>query len=104
MATTNKAKAKGNQQADPSVTTAFQWLLAWAVFLAIMAILNRTRIGHAAIYYTLLLCVLFLVVTQYAWLSAALLPFKTLPPDAPDDGATEEQWQGISSTSGSATS
>lgn len=52
----------------------YRWLLAWAVVLVLVGLANRTRVGHAALYYLLALMLLFLVVTQYRWLTWALSP------------------------------
>lgn len=91
MASTSATKGTGQgQEKQPSATTAFQWLLAWGVFLAILAILNRTRIGHLVIYYVLLLAVLFVLVTQYAWIQAALAPIATMNGTRTDPNVQEE--------------
>ncbi|MBF6613880.1 MAG: hypothetical protein IVW55_12200 [Chloroflexi bacterium] len=58
----------------------FQWMLAWVVLLVLLAALNRTRLGHAALYYALLLMLLFLLVTQFAWFKGVLAPFRSLGP------------------------
>lgn len=56
----------------------FRWLLAWAVFLFILMLANRTRVGHVTIYYLLVLAALLLLVTQYRWLANVLAPIASL--------------------------
>lgn len=58
--------------------SAYAWLLAWGVVLAVLTFINRTRIGHAAIYYALLLMLFFVVVSNYRFITSSLAPFQTL--------------------------
>lgn len=57
-----------------SNASTFQWLLAWAVVIVLASLANRTRIGHTLMYYGLWLLLLFLLVTQYKFIAAALAP------------------------------
>lgn len=59
---------------------AYKWLLAWFVAIVILAGLNKTRLGHVFIYYWLWLLIIFLVVTQYKYIVAALGPLGTPVP------------------------
>jgi hypothetical protein len=52
----------------------YKWLLAWLVAIMVLTLINKTRIGHVFIYYWLWLLILFLVVTQYKYIAAALGP------------------------------
>jgi hypothetical protein len=52
----------------------FRWLVGWAVVIVLAALANRTRFGHAFLYYSLMLMLIFLVVTQYRFIIAALGP------------------------------
>lgn len=70
--------------ADEGPFSAFRWLLAWGVFLMLMSFVNRTRFGHALIYYGLALLILFLVVTQYQWFNWALAPLGSPEPQTGD--------------------
>lgn len=54
--------------------SAYAWLLAWTLTILILALANRTRLGHALLYYGVLLAILFLVVTQAGWFASALAP------------------------------
>lgn len=58
--------------------SAYAWLLAWGVMLAFLALVNRSRIGHAAIYYALLLMLFFVIVSNYRFIQTSLAPFQTL--------------------------
>ncbi len=53
----------------------FRWLLGWGVILALLSFANRTRFGHTLIYYTLVLMLVFLIVTQYAFFARVLSIF-----------------------------
>jgi len=61
---------------DPNTTSydAFQWVLAWAVVLAFLALITRTRLGYTLVYYALALVLLFLILTNYQWIASALAP------------------------------
>ena len=52
----------------------YKWLLAWAVAIAILTLLNKTRLGHVFIYYWLWTLIVFLLVTQYKFIVGALGP------------------------------
>lgn len=55
----------------------YKWLLSWAVAIAILTLLNKTRLGHVFIYYWLWMLILFLFVTQYKFIVSALQPLGT---------------------------
>ena len=57
----------------------YAWLVAWGVLIAILTLANRTRIGHAAIYYGLVLLLFFVIVSNYRFITTALAPFQSLP-------------------------
>lgn len=63
-----------SSDATSSNASTFQWLLAWAVVIVLASLANRTRIGHTLMYYGLWLLLLFLLVTQYKFIAAALSP------------------------------
>ena len=52
----------------------YKWLLAWAIAIVALTLLNKSRLGHVFIYYWLVLLIFFLVVTQYKFIVAALAP------------------------------
>lgn len=70
--------SSGNSQpasagTDENAST-FRWLLAWAIVIVLASLANKTRIGHTIMYYMLWLLLVFLVVTQYKFIAAALAP------------------------------
>lgn len=67
--------------------SAYSWLLAWGVLLAIVTLINKTRIGHAAIYYALLLMLFFVILSNYRFIQTALIPFASI-------GASSQGGQG----------
>lgn len=73
--------------------TAYAWLLAWLLVILVLALANRTRIGHTLIYYALVLALVFLIVTQAQWFAAALAPFGT-PVTSLDQSASASQGGG----------
>ena len=52
----------------------FQFIAAWLVFIVLMVGLNKTRLGHVAIYYGLLLLILVIIVTEYKQIAPFLNP------------------------------
>ena len=66
----------GQIAAAPDVqgASAFAWLLAFAVVIFILWLLNKTRIGHALLYYLLALAVISLLLINYRWLAGVLSP------------------------------
>jgi hypothetical protein len=73
----NYDASASNQQTsagtDENAST-FRWLLAWAIVIVGASLANKTRIGHTLMYYMLWLLLIFLVVTQYKFIAAALAP------------------------------
>lgn len=68
---------------DPSgqgavVGSAYRWVAAWTVLLVLLWAMNKSRIGHVVIYYTLVLMIVFLLLTQYQSIKMVLLPVTTL--------------------------
>ena len=72
---TSDAANSGPKQGKPS---AYAWLLAWGVLLATLALINRTKLGHAAIYYGLVLMLVFVILSNYRFVQTALNPFNSL--------------------------
>lgn len=52
-----------------------RWVIAWAAGILIIWLLNKSRWGHTIIYYTLVLMLVFLALTQYQWIAWVLQPF-----------------------------
>lgn len=69
--------------------SAYSWLLAWGVLLALLTLINKTRVGHAAIYYALVLTLFFVVLSNYRFIQTALIPFASI--GASHQGASGSQ-------------
>lgn len=65
---------------DTAWSDAYKWIVAWLVAIVILSLLNKTRLGHVAIYYWLWLLIIFLFVTQYQYIVGALGPLGTPVP------------------------
>jgi len=70
-----------------STFSSFQWIVAWLVLLILLALLNRTKFGHVLIYYSLVVMLIFLLVTNYKWFAGVMAPFRTLTPALNPAGA-----------------
>lgn len=46
-------------------TQTYNFILGWILMLVILALINKSRIGHSIIYHALLLMILLIVVTEY---------------------------------------
>lgn len=57
-----------------AVGSAYAQLLAWVVLGVFIWLINKTRVGHTIIYYSLVLMLFLLVVTQYQQIAASLKP------------------------------
>jgi hypothetical protein len=62
----------------PATYPAYRWVVAWGVLLGMLWLLSKTEIGHVAIFYGLILILLFLLATNYANFAAALAPLSNL--------------------------
>ena len=80
ITTTSKGDPLANTKQSNVGQTTYQWLIAWAIMLVLLNLINRTRIGHVTIYYSLWLMLLFLIVTQYQFIASALAPLDTPVP------------------------
>jgi hypothetical protein len=52
----------------------FRWIAAWIVFLVMLSVLNKTRLGKVVIYYSLVMIFLILVLTQAPFIARILQP------------------------------
>jgi hypothetical protein len=64
--------------ATESTNGVFTFVVGWGLMIVILTFLNRTRLGHAAIYYSLTLFILFIIVTQYKKLAPLLNNLPTI--------------------------
>jgi uncharacterized membrane protein YgcG len=91
--------ASGGQPDDYNTV---QWLMAWAVLGVVLFLLNKTRLGHALLYYGLVLLLVFMLVTNYRWFTNVLAPFSSLRPGlVPPEGTPQS---GAGSSPGGAAS
>lgn len=99
------------QAGETDNLSAFRYLAAWAVALVLLALINRSHLGHAIIYYLLVLALATLVLTESLRINELLLPLEgpqdrqhqPFPPDpgpgqAPANQAN--QIQGAGNTTG----
>lgn len=52
----------------------FAFIAGWTLLLLVLALISKTRIGYVLIYYSLLLLILFILVTEYAVIAPLLNP------------------------------
>lgn len=64
------------QTSDQTVSSAYRYMIAWLVIFVILFLLNRSRLGHAAIYYTLVLALVLLFITQAGAISSLVGPLQ----------------------------
>lgn len=62
------------QTSDQTVSTAYRYIAAWTLVLIALFLLTKSRLGYAAVYYTLLLAIVLLFVTQYQAIASILAP------------------------------
>src|SRR5690348_7684224 len=82
----------GVPDGEPGDIDAYRWLLAWVILIFTLALLNRSRLGHAIMYYALALMLILLVVVNYGFFAWALAPFqfigRAVNPGARDTSST----------------
>jgi hypothetical protein len=65
--------------ADVGGAAAMAWLTALAVLMFLLWLINKTRLGHALLYYLLALAVVSTLLANYRWLAGVLAPLTTVP-------------------------
>lgn len=50
----------------------YQFVAGWVVMIVVLVLINKSRIGHVIIYYSLLVILFFLLVTEYRQLGPLL--------------------------------
>ncbi|HLZ25038.1 MAG TPA: hypothetical protein VKQ30_23195 [Ktedonobacterales bacterium] len=80
ISTAAAAVASGADTSSPATsgTSAWAWLLAFAVLGLLLWLVNKTHIGHVLLYYLLVLATISTLLINYRWLSSALAPFTAL--------------------------
>ncbi len=66
--------ADGDTGATSPAVETLRFVVAWAVAIMVLSLINRSRIGHAFLYYALVLMLFLLLVTQYRWFANVLEP------------------------------
>jgi len=61
-----------------STASVFKFVVGWGLMIALLTLLNKTRLGHVAIYYSLMLFILFILVTQYQKLAPLIANLPTI--------------------------
>lgn len=61
-----------------STSSVFKFVVGWGLMITLLTFINRTRLGHVAIYYSLILFILFILVTQYQKLAPLLINLPTI--------------------------
>jgi hypothetical protein len=78
---TSTNTASNKPSTNPAVYTdigsGFKWVLAYTIAIVIFVLIAKFKAGYTAIYYSLLLCLLFLLVTQARFIYNALSPLFT---------------------------
>lgn len=78
--TSKASKSPGEEPAPshhpPKVVPAYAYLLAWFMLGVILTLLNRTKLGHAVIYYCLILLIFFVLVSNYRFIASSLRPLQ----------------------------
>jgi cell division protein FtsW (lipid II flippase) len=72
--TSGKTAPVAQTQTDANT---YAWIAGWVVFIAVLAMLAQTDTGHNVIYYSLVLIILVLVLTQYRRIVDLLAPVGT---------------------------
>jgi Lysozyme like domain len=91
--TLTKSSSSGNSstsfqttasKTNPDTTTpsgsGYVYVLAYTVAIAFFVLLTKSKVGYRAVYYGLLLCILFLFVTQSQFISTSLAPLTNPTP------------------------
>jgi hypothetical protein len=50
----------------------YQFIAGWVLLFILLIFINKSRVGHVLIYYSLLLMILLIVVTEYAQIAPLL--------------------------------
>ncbi len=59
-------------------SSTYTFVLGWILLITILTLANKSRIGHVLIYYSLLLIILLILVTEYAQIAPILSSIETV--------------------------
>jgi len=62
----------------PTENNVFNFLLGWALMITLLMLINKTRLGHVIIYYSLLLAIMLILVTEYKKLAPLLAGIQSI--------------------------
>lgn len=48
-----------------STNSVFKFVVGWGLMIVLLTLINKTKLGHVVIYYSLLTFIIFILVTQY---------------------------------------
>jgi len=82
MPITNSSSAQSintntNVSSDPELPT-FNFIAGWILLITILVFTSKSRIGYVLIYYSLLLMILFILLTEYQQLAPLLDSIQTV--------------------------
>ena len=61
-----------------STSSVFKFIVGWSLMIILLTFINKTRLGHVAIYYSLVLFIIFIQVAQYKKLAPLLNNLPTI--------------------------
>jgi hypothetical protein len=61
-----------------NTSSVFNFMVGWGLMIALLTLINKTKLGHVLTYYSLLLFILFILVTQYKKLAPLLINLPTI--------------------------
>lgn len=70
---------------DPMLST-FQFVVGWLLLITILVFANKSRVGHVIIYYSLILIILLILVTEYTQIVPYLNAIQTIGQFNPSSG------------------
>lgn len=74
------AKVPGESASKPATVqgSTYAFLAGWVLLIVILMFVNRSRLGHVIIYYSLLLIILFILVTEYQQIAPLIGGIETI--------------------------
>lgn len=61
-----------------STKDTFKFVLSWAMVIGFVVLINRTRVGHVIVYYSLILMILFILLAEYKQIAPLFSGLKTI--------------------------
>lgn len=81
---TTQTNIAGYGQAETNDNSAIAYIVAWTIVFLILALFNRSRVGHAIIYYLLALALFVLLVVNYQAIVSLIAPASGQVVNGPD--------------------